>query len=80
MPDVDGYQVAREIRRLEQGGQHIPIVAMTAYVLEGERERCLAAGMDDFLVKPLQPDALRAVLSRWVAAGWTRAPVRAKVG
>src|SRR5207244_536694 len=43
MPDLDGYEVAKEIRRVEEGGRRIPIVAMTAYVLDGERERCIAA-------------------------------------
>lgn len=77
MPGLSGEQTARLLRAR---GVHTPIVALTASVFDDDRQACLAAGMDDFLVKPLLPDALRAVLSRWVAAGWTREPARAKVG
>jgi two-component system sensor histidine kinase/response regulator len=66
MPDLDGYEVAREIRLLERGERRIPIVAMTAYVLDGERERCLAAGMDDYLSKPVSTARLGETLGRWM--------------
>jgi signal transduction histidine kinase/CheY-like chemotaxis protein len=66
MPEVDGYQAAREMRRAEAGGAHTPIVALTAHAFAGERERCLAAGMDDVLTKPLDPEAVAGVLERWV--------------
>jgi PAS domain S-box-containing protein len=67
MPDVDGFEATREIRRIESGsGKHIPIVAMTANALEGDREECLAAGMDDYLAKPVQLAALRAAVERYV--------------
>jgi CheY-like chemotaxis protein len=66
MPDVDGYEVAAEIRRLENGERRIPIVAVTAYVLEGERERCLAAGMDDYLPKPVSTVRLAETLGQWI--------------
>jgi CheY-like chemotaxis protein len=62
---MDGYAATREIRRREKG-ERIPVVALTANVLEGDREKCLAAGMDDFLAKPLKRDALVAVLGRWL--------------
>jgi signal transduction histidine kinase/CheY-like chemotaxis protein/ligand-binding sensor domain-containing protein/HPt (histidine-containing phosphotransfer) domain-containing protein len=66
MPGMDGLQAAQAIRRLEQQGQgaRIPIVAMTAHALEGDRERFLASGMDAFLVKPFEREELAAALSR----------------
>ncbi|GEM_PF-1025506 len=66
MPEMDGFEATEEIRRREEGGRHTPVVAMTAYTLKGDRDRCLAAGMDDYLAKPVGLDALRAVLRRWL--------------
>jgi signal transduction histidine kinase/DNA-binding response OmpR family regulator/HPt (histidine-containing phosphotransfer) domain-containing protein len=66
MPRKDGYQATQEIRVLEGEGQHIPIVAMTAHAMKGDRERCLAAGMDDYVSKPVDPHSLMDVLSRWL--------------
>jgi two-component system, sensor histidine kinase and response regulator len=69
MPNKDGYEATTEIRRLEDAagdGRHIPIVALTANAMEGDRERCLTCGMDDYLSKPLGRDALRTVLERWI--------------
>jgi CheY-like chemotaxis protein len=66
MPDVDGFEATREIRRAESTrGGHIPIVAMTANALEGDREACLDAGMDGYLAKPVQLSALRAVIEEF---------------
>jgi signal transduction histidine kinase/DNA-binding response OmpR family regulator len=68
MPVLDGYQATREIRRTEGEGRHMPVIAMTASVMEGDKERCLESGMDDVLSKPLEPDHLGAVLEHWVTA------------
>ncbi len=62
MPRMDGYSATRMIRKAERGGAHVPIIAMTAGAIEGESERCLAAGMDAYLTKPLQPEQLEATL------------------
>jgi CheY-like chemotaxis protein/HPt (histidine-containing phosphotransfer) domain-containing protein len=66
MPILDGYETTREIRRREQGTRHLPIIAMTANSMQGERERCLAAGMDDYVTKPLRDRALQDALGRWI--------------
>jgi signal transduction histidine kinase/DNA-binding response OmpR family regulator len=73
MPGLDGYEATRRLRVGEEAGgrPRVPVVAMTAHALEGDRERCLAAGMDDYVPKPIQLDELRAVLARWLPA---RAP------
>jgi two-component system, sensor histidine kinase and response regulator len=68
MPELDGYETTRRIRAAEDGDPHVPIIAMTAGALEGDREAALDAGMDDYLAKPLRPEALDAVLERWLGA------------
>lgn len=65
MPVKDGFQTTREIREREYGRGHTPIVAMTANAMKGDRDRCLNAGMDDYLCKPVDPETLRAALERW---------------
>ncbi|MEH3034642.1 MAG: ATP-binding protein [Aeromicrobium erythreum] len=66
MPGMDGYTAARRIREAETGPRR-PIIALTAAAVDGERERCLDAGMDDFLVKPVDSTLLESALDRWVA-------------
>ncbi len=65
MPLLDGYSASRRIRA-EHPHLHLPIVALTAHAMAGDRERCLDAGMDDYLTKPLDPDELYAMLVKWV--------------
>jgi CheY-like chemotaxis protein/HPt (histidine-containing phosphotransfer) domain-containing protein len=67
MPEMDGYACAAEIRRLEDKARHIPIIAMTAHVMKEDRDKCLAAGMDDFLSKPVRVVHLEGVLTQWLA-------------
>jgi two-component system, sensor histidine kinase and response regulator len=66
MPELDGFEATAQIRARESGGERVPIIAMTASAMEGDRERCLDAGMDDYIAKPLRPDELDAVLERWL--------------
>jgi two-component system, sensor histidine kinase and response regulator len=69
MPELDGYATCRRVREREREhptGARVPIVAMTADAMKGDRERCLAEGMDDYLAKPLRQEQLDAVLERWL--------------
>jgi two-component system, sensor histidine kinase and response regulator len=69
MPEMDGFETTRQIRKMESlTGKHIPIVAMTAHAIEGSREQCLAAGMDEYMSKPIDPNQLRLVLEKWLPA------------
>jgi CheY-like chemotaxis protein/HPt (histidine-containing phosphotransfer) domain-containing protein len=65
MPELDGYAAAREIRERETDGQRTAIIAVTAHALVGERERAIAAGMDDYVTKPVDPKLLQDALERW---------------
>ncbi|HEX9868163.1 MAG TPA: response regulator [Candidatus Tectomicrobia bacterium] len=66
MPEMDGFAATAAIRQREAStGQHVPIIAMTVNAMLGDRERCLAADMDDYLAKPITADALYAILAQW---------------
>ena len=65
MPELDGFGATGEIREREGANRHTPIVAMTANVMAGDREACIAAGMDDFVGKPIMAEDLSAALNRW---------------
>jgi CheY-like chemotaxis protein len=78
MPEMNGLEATGAIRRLEEDmGTHVPIVGVTAHALKGDRERCLEAGMDDYLPKPISPRALLEKLERWLSA---EAEVRRSAG
>jgi PAS domain S-box-containing protein len=66
MPVMDGYTATSQVRQDEPDGQHTPIIAMTAGAVQGDRELCLEAGMDDYISKPVSPRAIDLVLTRWL--------------
>jgi PAS domain S-box-containing protein len=65
MPELDGYETTRDLRAIEGADRHTWVIAMTAHSLEGDREKCLAAGMDDYVSKPVKPEDLQAALQRY---------------
>lgn len=66
MPEMDGYDATRELRRREGVSRHTPVIAMTAAAMEGDRELCIEAGMDDYITKPVRADAIEEALGRWI--------------
>jgi len=66
MPVMDGYETTRKIREQESGGKHIPIIALTAHAMKGADNECRAAGMDDYLSKPIDREQLQEALNRWL--------------
>ncbi len=67
MPEMDGYEATAEIRRRHSDGRRVPVVAMTAKAIQGDRERCLEAGMDDYISKPVRMEDLEVVLARYAS-------------
>jgi CheY-like chemotaxis protein/HPt (histidine-containing phosphotransfer) domain-containing protein len=83
MPEMDGFEATRIIRERQAQNSRFPnykssiiIVAMTANAMQGDREKCLAAGMDDYLAKPVRPDDMRTVVERWAAKAGVIDPVQ----
>ena len=68
MPEMDGYVTTRHIREDEGPARHTPVIAMTAAAMDGDRDRCIKAGMDDYITKPIRPEEVEAALVRWAAS------------
>jgi CheY-like chemotaxis protein len=66
MPELDGFEATREIRRRQSSARRTPVIALTAGAMQSDREQCFAAGMDDYISKPVRLEELGAVLARWV--------------
>ncbi len=74
MPEMDGFEATRIIRADERF-RDLPVIAMTAHAMGGQREKCLAGGMDDYITKPVDPDELHAALDRWIKPGIKQRPL-----
>ncbi len=76
MPGMDGFEATRRIRRADSNvlNRNVPIIAMTAWAFQGDRERCLEAGMNDYVAKPVEPQSLFSVLEKWLSATVPDAP------
>jgi two-component system sensor histidine kinase/response regulator len=75
MPVMDGYEATRQLRRLENGsGRRLPVVAMTAAAMQGDREACLEAGMDDYITKPIRTETIGQTLDRWISVKGSQPP------
>jgi signal transduction histidine kinase/ligand-binding sensor domain-containing protein/DNA-binding response OmpR family regulator len=73
MPEMDGYEATIELRKRESlTGRHVPVIAMTANAVEGDRERCVAVGMDDYIAKPVRYPDLAAMVQRWLEPAGVR--------
>lgn len=77
MPEMDGYQATRAIRKGEAGERYknIPIIAMTANAMKGDKEQCLRVGMDDYIAKPIDPDTLHIAIQKWSVSTGNEEPV-----
>jgi CheY-like chemotaxis protein len=74
MPELDGFEVAAAVRAREKGtGKHLPLVALTSHAMQGDRERCLAGGMDGYVTKPIQMSRLTQVMADVLPGGETAA-------
>ena len=71
MPVMDGFEATRNIRLRDDHKQNIPIIAITANALAGDREKCLDAGMSDYLSKPIKVDALKMIIEKWSSTSET---------
>jgi len=68
MPEMDGYEVTREIRKPESKvlDRNVPVIALTTHAMRGDREKCLQAGMDNYISKPVKPQELSEILEKWL--------------
>jgi CheY-like chemotaxis protein len=66
MPKMDGYQAARKVRELQGPKSQVPIIALTAHAMEEDKEKCLKAGMNDYLAKPIKINDIREMMEKWL--------------